>query len=143
MGEAALTTGLGGATEDGSVETPAARATRRLLRRKGAAFGLFVIALLVALAVFAPLISPYDPNLQTWTAVRKAPSALHWFGTDDLGRDVLTGIIGAFLSKGMEGQLATATAARVHADAALAAPQARGLIASDVIAALPMVLERA
>jgi NAD(P)H-hydrate epimerase len=40
--------------------------------------------------------------------------------------DVLTGIIGAFLSKGMEGQLATATAARVHADAALAAPQARG-----------------
>jgi len=57
--------------------------------------------------------------------------------------DVLTGIIGAFLSKGMEGQLATATAARVHADAALAAPQARGLIASDVIAALPLVLERA
>jgi ADP-dependent NAD(P)H-hydrate dehydratase / NAD(P)H-hydrate epimerase len=57
--------------------------------------------------------------------------------------DVLTGIIGAFLSKGMEGQLATTTAARVHADAALAAPQARGLIASDVIAALPAVLERA
>jgi ADP-dependent NAD(P)H-hydrate dehydratase / NAD(P)H-hydrate epimerase len=57
--------------------------------------------------------------------------------------DVLTGIIGAFLSKGMEGQLATATAARAHADAALAAPQARGLIASDVIAALPLVLERA
>ena len=57
--------------------------------------------------------------------------------------DVLTGIIGAFLSKGMEGQLAAATAARVHADAALAAPQARGLIASDVIAALPPVLERA
>jgi hypothetical protein len=43
----------------------------------------------------------------------------------------------------MEGQLATATAARVHADAALAAPQARGLIASDVIAALPLALERA
>src|SRR6516225_2624438 len=91
MGEAALITGLGGATED--VETPAARATRRLLRRKGAAFGLFVIVLLVALALLAPLISPYDPNLQTWSAVRKAPSALHWFGTDDVGRDVLARVI--------------------------------------------------
>jgi hydroxyethylthiazole kinase-like uncharacterized protein yjeF len=57
--------------------------------------------------------------------------------------DVLTGIIGAFLSKGMEAPLATAAAARVHADAALAATQARGLIASDVVAALPLVLERA
>ena len=57
MGEAALITGLGGATEDGGVETPAARATRRLLRRKGAAFGLFVIALLVALALLAPVIT--------------------------------------------------------------------------------------
>src|SRR5262245_66583203 len=93
MGEAALITGLGGAAENGGVETPAARATRRLLRRKGAAFGLFVIVLLVALAVLAPLISPYDPNLQTWSAVRKAPSALHWFGTDDVGREVLARVV--------------------------------------------------
>ena len=93
MGEAALITGLAGATEDEGVETPTARATRRLLRRKGAAFGLFVIALLVALALLAPLISPYDPNLQTWSAVRKAPSGLHWFGTDDVGRDVLARVI--------------------------------------------------
>src|SRR6516162_5254545 len=93
MGDAALITGLAGATEDERVETPTARATRRLLRRKGAAFGLFVIALLVALALLAPLISPYDPNLQTWSAVRKAPSASHWFGTDDVGRDVLARVI--------------------------------------------------
>src|SRR6516162_7494797 len=93
MGEAALITGLAGATEDEGVETPTARTRRRLLSRKGAAFGLFVIALLVALALLAPLISPYDPNLQTWSAVRKAPSALHWFGTDDVGRDVLARVI--------------------------------------------------
>jgi hydroxyethylthiazole kinase-like uncharacterized protein yjeF len=54
--------------------------------------------------------------------------------------DVLTGIVGAFLAKGMEPQIATAVAARVHADAALAAPQTRGLVASDVVAALPLVL---
>jgi hydroxyethylthiazole kinase-like uncharacterized protein yjeF len=57
--------------------------------------------------------------------------------------DVLTGIIGAFLSKGMEPQLAAAAAARAHADAALAAPHGTGLIASDVIAALPGVLDAA
>jgi ADP-dependent NAD(P)H-hydrate dehydratase / NAD(P)H-hydrate epimerase len=57
--------------------------------------------------------------------------------------DVLTGIVGAFLAKGMEAQLATAAAARVHADAALAVPYSRGLVASDVSAALPAVLDAA
>ncbi|TML53601.1 MAG: NAD(P)H-hydrate dehydratase [Actinobacteria bacterium] len=57
--------------------------------------------------------------------------------------DVLTGIIGAFLAKGIEGQLAAAVAARVHADAALAAPHGRGLVASDVVAELPRVLDAA
>jgi len=57
--------------------------------------------------------------------------------------DVLTGIIGAFLAKGIEGRLATAVAARVHADAALAAPHGHGLIASDVVAELPRVLDAA
>jgi ADP-dependent NAD(P)H-hydrate dehydratase / NAD(P)H-hydrate epimerase len=55
--------------------------------------------------------------------------------------DVLTGIVGAFLSKGMEAQLAAAAAARAHSDAALAVPHGRGLIASDVSAALPSVLD--
>src|SRR6201987_5813360 len=93
MAEAVLSNARDGVTDDDSAETPTARAVRRLLRRKGAVFGLFVIALLVAAALLAPLISPYDPDLQTWTAVRKAPSALHWFGTDDVGRDVLARVI--------------------------------------------------
>jgi ADP-dependent NAD(P)H-hydrate dehydratase / NAD(P)H-hydrate epimerase len=57
--------------------------------------------------------------------------------------DVLTGIVGAFLSKGMGAQLAAAAAARVHVDAALAWPHGRGLVASDVIAELPGVLDAA
>jgi NAD(P)H-hydrate epimerase len=57
--------------------------------------------------------------------------------------DVLTGIVGAFLAKRMEPQLATAAAARAHADAALAVPHERGLVASDVIAHLPGVLDAA
>jgi ADP-dependent NAD(P)H-hydrate dehydratase / NAD(P)H-hydrate epimerase len=57
--------------------------------------------------------------------------------------DVLTGIVGAFLSKGMDAQLAAGAAARVHADAALAGPHGRGLVASDVIEELPGVLDAA
>lgn len=92
MVETALTA-TAGATSAENVETPAARAMRRFKRRKAAVFALAVIAIFVAAAVLAPLISPYNPDLQTWTAVRKAPSALHWFGTDDVGRDVLARVI--------------------------------------------------
>jgi peptide/nickel transport system permease protein len=92
MVEATFANALRAADEDG-VEQPTARAMRRLLRRKGAVLGLCVIVLLITLALFAPLLSPYDPTLQTWSAVRKPPSALHWFGTDDVGRDVLSRVI--------------------------------------------------
>jgi peptide/nickel transport system permease protein len=92
MVEAALDNALRDAA-DASVETPTARAMRRLLRRKAAVLGLAVIIALVMLALAAPLISPYDPDQQIWSAVRKAPSALHWFGTDDVGRDVLARVI--------------------------------------------------
>jgi len=78
---------------EGAVETPARRALRRLFRRPSAVLGLVVIALFVSLAVLAPLVAPYDPTAQTWTAVRKPPSAAHWFGTDDVGRDILSRVI--------------------------------------------------
>jgi peptide/nickel transport system permease protein len=79
----------GGATAD----TPARRMLRRLGRRKGAIVGLSIIVVILILAIFAPLLTPYDPIVQSWTSVRKAPSALHWFGTDDLGRDILVRVM--------------------------------------------------
>jgi ADP-dependent NAD(P)H-hydrate dehydratase / NAD(P)H-hydrate epimerase len=54
--------------------------------------------------------------------------------------DVLTGIIAAFLAKGVEPRLAAAAAAVAHTEAAVAAPQKEGLIASDLIETLPTVL---
>jgi peptide/nickel transport system permease protein len=78
---------------DESVESPARRAWRRLKRRKGAVAGLIVLGLFVLLALFASVIAPFDPAAQSWTAVRKAPTALHWFGTDEVGRDVFTRVI--------------------------------------------------
>jgi peptide/nickel transport system permease protein len=74
----------------GELESPARRALRRLFRRKSAVIGLTVIAIFIVLAVFAPLVAPYDPIATSWSLVRKAPSTAHWFGTDDLGRDILS-----------------------------------------------------
>lgn len=74
-------------------ERPAARAWRRLKQRKSAMLGLVVICVLILLAVFAPLIAPYDPAQQSWTAVRKPPSWAHWFGSDESGRDLLSRVV--------------------------------------------------
>jgi peptide/nickel transport system permease protein len=73
--------------------TPWQRAWRRLRRRHAALLGLVVVLLFIALAVFAPWVSPQDPIATSWSAIRQAPSAQHWFGTDDIGRDVLSRVI--------------------------------------------------
>jgi peptide/nickel transport system permease protein len=73
--------------------SPAQRAVRRLARRKGAMVGLALVVFFVALALLAPWISPYDPLATSWSLVRKAPSAQHWFGTDEIGRDVLARVV--------------------------------------------------
>ena len=75
------------------LESPARRALRRLFQRRGAVVGLVVIAMFVLLALFAPLILPYDPIATSWSLVRKPPSSAHWFGTDELGRDVLVRVV--------------------------------------------------
>ena len=75
------------------LESPTQRALRRLFKRKGAVVGLVVIALFLLLALFAPLIVPYDPIATSWSLVRKPPTWQHWFGTDDLGRDILGRVV--------------------------------------------------
>ncbi len=72
---------------------PRAHPLRRLLRRRGAAVGIVVIGFFALVAIAAPLIAPYDPLATSWSAIRKAPSAAHWFGTDEIGRDVLARVI--------------------------------------------------
>src|SRR5437762_3627997 len=63
------------------------------MRGRAALAGLMIVVLFVALALLAPLVSPYDPLATDWLQVRKAPSANHWFGTDEIGRDVLARIV--------------------------------------------------
>ena len=92
------------------LESPARRALRRLFKRKGAVAGLVVIAPFVLLALFAPLIVPYDPIATSWSLVRKPPSALHWFGTDDLGRDILARVVYGARASLMAGAISVAIA---------------------------------
>jgi peptide/nickel transport system permease protein len=72
---------------------PWRRAWRRLRRRRAALFGLAVVLLFAALALFAPWLAPQDPIAADWGAIRHAPSSTHWFGTDEIGRDVLSRVV--------------------------------------------------
>jgi peptide/nickel transport system permease protein len=65
----------------------------RLLKVRGSAFGLGVLAVLVFLAIAAPVVSPMSPVKQDLLATLQKPSAQYLFGTDDLGRDVLSRVI--------------------------------------------------
>jgi peptide/nickel transport system permease protein len=66
---------------------------RRILSQRSAVVGLAIVVFFTLLAICAPLVAPYDPNATNWLTVRHAPSNLHWMGTDDLGRDVLSRVI--------------------------------------------------
>ena len=109
------------------LETPAGRAWRRLKRRKGAMVGLAVILIMVAAAVLAPWIAPYDPIQQSWSAVRKAPSAAHWFGTDEVGRDVLARVLYGARASLLAGVMSVAIAIAVGVPVGLFAGYFGGL----------------
>ena len=72
-------------------------AWRRLIRNPGALVGFGLVALFVFTAVFAPLIAPYDPREQDLSLLSDGccpgPSADHWFGVDQLGRDEFSRIV--------------------------------------------------
>jgi peptide/nickel transport system permease protein len=65
----------------------------KVLRNKFAAAGGVIVALFALLALGAPLLAPHDPQEQRLEAVLAKPSAQHWLGTDELGRDILSRVI--------------------------------------------------
>lgn len=65
----------------------------RLARHPGAAIGGGIAGFFVLMAILAPVLAPYDPMAVDWMALRAAPSAAHLFGTDEIGRDVLSRVI--------------------------------------------------
>ena len=65
----------------------------RLSRSPLAMFGLAIICVLVFCAIFAEIISPYSPIKQDLMHMFETPSAAHWLGTDEFGRDILSRLI--------------------------------------------------
>src|SRR5690348_17814063 len=66
---------------------------RLLLRRPTFIVGAAILLFWVVCAVFGHLIAPQDPLAQQLLATNKAPAGAHWFGTDQLGRDVFSRVL--------------------------------------------------
>ncbi|MFN8593496.1 MAG: ABC transporter permease [Thermomicrobiales bacterium] len=64
-----------------------------LLSRKSSAIGLVICLVVLVCAIFAPVLAPYDPLAIAPVDILKRPSAAHWLGTDELGRDVFSRIL--------------------------------------------------
>src|SRR5262245_21110516 len=68
-------------------------ALREVLRTPGSVVGLILVGAIVLAAVLAPIVAPYNPIATSTSESAVAPSAQHWFGTDVLGRDVLSRVV--------------------------------------------------
>jgi peptide/nickel transport system permease protein len=142
-GVATLAVEAGAAAEPMS---PGRRALRRLLKRKGAVLGAAVMLLMILLAVFAPLVAPYDPIATDWGAIRKAPSAAHWFGTDENGRDVLSRVIWGARASLLAGVISVSIALAVGVPIGLFAGYVGGWLDSlisrftDAMLAIPFLI---
>jgi peptide/nickel transport system permease protein len=81
------------------IRSPTRDAVRRFLASRTAVVGLTVAAFFVALALLAPFVAPYGVDQQSLGDRLKSPSLAHLFGTDELGRDVLSRVmLGAQIS---------------------------------------------
>ncbi len=75
------------------VSSPWRDAWKAFRKNKTAMVGLYIIVFFVLIAIFAPLIAPYGFKEQVLVNRLKPPSSAHWFGTDDLGRDLFTRVM--------------------------------------------------
>jgi peptide/nickel transport system permease protein len=98
----ATTAATGGEREAALARAPAARlvgasntrrALRQFFRNRPAVIGVAVVLVWVAIALLAPVIAPYDPIDQDVKNRLQAPSAVHWLGSDGLGRDVFSRVL--------------------------------------------------
>ncbi|MFD1745116.1 ABC transporter permease [Rhizobium helianthi] len=76
-----------------SPQRESSRAWRKLKSNRSSLAGFIIILFFALLAIAAPILPIPDPLATSWSAIRKAPSAAHWLGTDDLGRDILSRMI--------------------------------------------------
>ena len=97
---------------------------RRFTANRLGVFGLIVVVLLSLVALLAPSVAPFDPAKQNFSALLQPAGAVHWLGTDELGRDTLTRV--------MYGARISLSAGLVSVALALLAGTLLGLIAGFV-----------
>jgi ABC-type dipeptide/oligopeptide/nickel transport system permease subunit len=122
------------------------RVIRVLFGRKLAVVGLVLIVLLIITAIFAPWLAPYPPNDIDMAQTLAKPSAEHWLGTDNLGRDVLSRIIYGARTSLIIAVGATAASVILGETLGLIAVQFGGIVFQiimrfiDALMAVPMLL---
>ncbi|MCW2750694.1 MAG: oligopeptide transporter permease protein [Aeromicrobium sp.] len=79
--------------EETRSETVLRRFVRRFLKRRVAVVAMVYLTIITLAAILAPLVAPYDPLHQDLHNVLKSPTSSHPFGTDEIGRDVLSRMI--------------------------------------------------
>ena len=119
----------------------------RLFRGNHAALiGGIVVLLIVLMAVFAPSLAPYDPEAIDLRARMQPPGAAHWFGTDELGRDILSRVIFGARPSLMVGLVSVLMASVVGTVLGLVAGYAGGVADAlimrfmDIIMSFPLLL---
>jgi len=129
-----------------AVVIAAPSAWRRATRSGGLAIGLVLVAVIALLAVFAPWISPYDPDAQDVLMKLEPPSAEHWFGTDAFGRDVLSRVLWGARVSLFVGTVATLTGILVGTVIGIVSGYYGGIVdklitaATDVLLSFPQLI---
>jgi ABC-type dipeptide/oligopeptide/nickel transport system permease subunit len=133
-------------TEIAPAQSEFRRVIRVLFGRKLAVVGLVLIVFLIITAIFAPWLAPYPPNDIDMAQTLAKPSAEHWLGTDNLGRDVLSRIIYGARTSLIIAVGATAASVILGETLGLIAAQFGGIVFQiimrfiDALMAVPMLL---
>ncbi len=102
------------------------RLWRKLRRNPAALVGAALVLFFVILALLAPVLPIQNPVQTSWSAVRKAPSAAHWLGTDEIGRDILARMIWGAQASLLAGVVSVAIAVAIGTPLGIAAGYMRG-----------------
>jgi len=135
----------------GAAAAPGARRQRfrfgRLFKgNRAAQAGAVVVVLVVLMALLAPFVAPYEPEAIDLRARMQPPSAAHWFGTDELGRDVLSRVVWGARPSLLVGLVSVAMASLVGTLLGLVAGYAGGrtdaliMRLMDIVLAFPLLL---
>ncbi|MCR4397735.1 MAG: ABC transporter permease [Firmicutes bacterium] len=113
---------------------------RRFKRDRNAVAGLVIITLIVLMAVFAPVLAPFDINAQDLAHRREAPSKAHPFGTDIFGRDILGRIVYGARTTLLAGVLCVLVGGVVGSALGLVAGYYEGWVSAAIMRAMDVLL---